>query len=545
VHQGPQGRPQRWCDVDRAALVQLLSSGLTPAEVGALYGRDRDRVHGLVRRWGLDSRALRARAIGLAAQHPDIAAEFVEVVDGAPLTHGPQDLLAGSGARCRWRCTECQEEWVTSVCNRTKRRSGCPACSGRRALDRARARPAASLPLGAVAPDLGREFTRNLSRPDRDLHTTLVVEADLLCDLDTSRWHGDDSSVARDGRKLERLAGLRYVRVRPPCLGLLQAVAAPPEQQVLLDGDDEQDPWLWAAAVIRAVRAYRPVPRPTPPSAADRAAALTRADLRWRRLRTGTRGRSLSSEFPSVAEQLVEVPGRPELTAADLAPSGDDRAVWQCPACGHRWEARVANRTVLGTGCPPCSYRRGAALAARPRPGSSFADEHPDLVRFFIEDETAPGRTLADLRPGSTDRCRWHCPHCGRLWIAAPAVLHRNPGAGCRTCGYHRSARARAGVPNAPDPGDSCADRNPHLVEQFVENLTHPGVGLDRVRPKSRAVCLWRCRHCGRQWQAPVHARTRHPGGGCGTCVTRRGRPGGTAGTPQAIRDEVSTPPGA
>src|SRR5215212_1177714 len=164
--------PREWAHLDRATLSELLASGLTPKEVASLYGRNRDAVRSLASRWGLDTRALRARAIGLAAKHPDVAAEFVKVVSGAPLHHGPEDLLAGSSARCRWRCAECREEWDASITNRTSRGSGCPACANRRSTDRARARPARSAPLAEVIPDFAPEFRRNLSRPDRDFRTT-------------------------------------------------------------------------------------------------------------------------------------------------------------------------------------------------------------------------------------------------------------------------------------------------------------------------------------------------------------------------------------
>jgi hypothetical protein len=596
-----------WRDVDRDELVRLLSSGLTPDEVGRLYGRSGDAVRLRARGWGLDCRALRARAVGLAARHPEIAAQFVRVVDGAPPEHRPEDLLVGSGARCRWRCPECAHEWVASVVNRTKRRSGCPACADSRMVERARARPARTPPLSAVSEDLTVEFVENLSRPDRDVHSTPsgsqdrilwrcgrahewetsarqrvkyrtqcptclaglwtsrleyqvaalvelatglevrvgarrrrvdrratehvdlhVVVPDLLCDLDPSRWHRAQDAVARDLRKLERFAGQRYVRIRPRRLGRLPAERARPEQQVLLTADDEEDPWVWASALIAALIAALGGSWPSadvpPPGPEERAAALADADHRWRKLRSGSRRRSLLSAFPAVAEEFVRVVDRPGVTAADIAPSGDDRAIWRCSGCGHEWEARVANRTVAGTGCPPCSYRRGAALAARPSPGRSFADLHPELVPYFRGNETNPGLTLPDLRPNSTDRCNWTCPHCGGDWTATPQTLHSNPEAGCRTCGWDRSARKRRGVPRPPEPGDSCADRNPHLVGQFIENLTHPGVGLHALKPHSRAVCLWRCPRCRRSWRAPVHARTRYPDGGCRQCVGERDR---------------------
>jgi rubrerythrin len=560
----------------------------------------------LARRWGLDCRALRARAIGLAATHPEIAAQFVEVVDGAPRHYGAEDLLTGSGARCVWRCGVCGEKWVTSVANRTKRRSGCPTCGRRRQVEVARTRPAKTCPLSETSQELTREFVRNLSRLDRGVDTTPsgshdrvlwrcrrghqwetsarqrvkyrsqcptcltglwtsrlehqvaelvstatgsavtvgarlprvdraaeervdleVAEAGLFVDLDPTRWHSSPEAVARDHRKLERLGGTRYVRIRPRTLGLLDAHGPLAGQQVVLASDAEDDPTVWAAAVCEALRLFSPTARIQPLTPEMQAEALARADLVWRRLRSQARSLSLLSEFPSVAEQFVEVVDRPGLTPADLAPAGDDRVVWRCSACGHTWEARVGNRTVLGTGCPPCSARRGAASGARPAPGQSFADHHPDLVRYFVVDETNPGLGLADLRPNSTDRCRWTCPHCGRHWIAKPQVLHRNPNAGCRACGYRRSARGRSGVPNSPEPGRSFADLEPQLVEQFIENLTHPGIGLEQLKPSSRAVCLWRCPHCGAPWKAPVHARTRHPNGGCRGCASARAQRSG------------------
>ena len=513
-----------WKDIDRETLIRLLSSGLTPDQVGALCARSGWLVRKTARAWGLDCRALRARALGLAATHPDIAAQFLLVVDGAPLDHRTEDLLSGSGARCRWRCPTCAHEWVTSVANLTIRRSGCPACARGRAQAIARARPPKSLPLSKMAAELVDEFVANLSRPDRDVATTpsgshdrvlwrcgaghewetsarqrvkhatqcptclaglwtsrlefevaelievatgltvtvgarqartdrasdecvdlLVSDIGLLVDLDPTRWHSVDKAIAGDARKLDRLAGLRYVRVRPRGLGLLPTGRAGREQQVVLAGDNERDPWNWALAVLEALKTFSPGIQVQTPSPRARIEAKARADLRWRELRSGPRKRSLLSEYPSIAEQFVAAVGRPSLTQADLAPSNDDRVLWRCPDCAHQWEARVANRTLLGTGCPPCSYRRGAARAAMPRQGQSLGDRHPELVEFFVENQTNPGKTLFDLKPNSIDMCKWKCPHCGRPWLAKPHALNRNPKSGCRPCGVERSAEKRRG----------------------------------------------------------------------------------------------------
>lgn len=518
--------PQHWKDVDRAALIDLLSSGLTPEQVGARFGRTADTVRLKARTWGLDTRALRARAIGLARRHPDLAAQFMRVVDGAPVTYGPMDISPGSAARCQWRCPACAHEWVTSVANRTIRRSGCPRCSQRRGTVLARSRAARSGPLAVVAPDLTTEFVANLTRPDRDVRTTpsgshdrilwrcrsghewetaarqrvkyttqcpvcrhglwtsrlefevgelvevssgmtvtvgarrprtdracdehidlLVAEADLLVDLDPTRWHKSPLAMDRDARKLDRLAGERYVRVRTRQLGLLPVERADPGQQVFLGETSELDPWVWASAVLQAVQHYSPGVRSRVPSPSERAAAQARADVRWRRLRSGARPRSLRSEHPQLAEQFVSAVGRPALSAGDLAPAGDDRIRWRCPECGHEWEARVANRTLGKTGCPSCSVRRGASLSAIPRPGRSFADLHPTSSSLFVENLTNPGRTPRDLKPNSVDRCRWMCRYCGRGWVATPHALNRRPSSGCRECGWRRGVEKRRRQP--------------------------------------------------------------------------------------------------
>lgn len=518
----PADRPAVWEDLDRDSLTELLSSGLTPAQVGHRFGRNRDAVRSLVDRWHLDSRALRARALGLAAKHPDIADEFVAVVAGAPLDHRPQDLSVRSSARCRWRCRACGHEWVASVGNRTGNDSGCPPCARLRVIAAARARPARTRPLAEVDPGLVPEFVDNLSRPDRGVHDTpsgshdriqwqcrrghrwqtearqrvthrtqcptcragswtsrlehqvaelvhlltgwtvvvgdrrpradrrgdenvdlLVREPDVRVDLDPSAWHADAAGARRDRRKLERLAGERYVRVRPATLGRLVVPGASAHQQVLMVDADESEPWSWAIAVVQALQGYWPSLVPGSPSPAERAAALARGDLRWRQLRAEPRAVSLLSEHPDLAREFVEVVDRPHLTAADLAPGCDERVRWRCADCGHEWAARVANRSVLQTGCPPCSYRRGAAKSAAPEAGRSFADLHPELVRFFRSDETNPGRALSDLRPNSTDQCLWNCPHCGLPWRARPQTLHRRPDAGCLACSSLRSALTR------------------------------------------------------------------------------------------------------
>jgi hypothetical protein len=378
---------------------------------------------------------------------PGLASEFVENVSrpDRDVTTTP----AGSHDRIRWRCRH-GHEWETAARQRVKYATQCPVCLHGLWTSRHEYEVGALVELST---GLTVTVGARAPRPDstRDELIDLLIEGpDVFVDLDPARWHSSRDAMQRDARKLGRLAGKRYVRVRPQHLGLLDVPAAAPGQQVLLPRANGEGPWSWATAVLEGLHEFAPEVPIRVPTAAERMVALVQADVRWRRLRYGARRRSLLSEHPGVADQFVAVVGRPTLSAADLAPAGDDRVRWRCSQCGHRWEARVANRTRLGTGCPPCSDRRGAARGAVPGPGQSFGDRHPELVPSFVENLSHPGKTPFDMKPSSTDRCRWICRYCGHPWVATPHALHRrSSAAGCRPCGWSRAVR------KAPLPADA------------------------------------------------------------------------------------------
>ena len=74
-----------------------------------------------------------------------------------------------------------------------------------------------------------------------------------------------------------------------------------------------------------------------------------------------------------------------------------------------------------------------------------------------------------------------------------------------------------------PSPGQSFNDLHPTESAQFVENLSHPGVGPSDLKPGSDNRVVWRCpTNPGHTWIAPVYKRSK--GSGCGVCWAERGR---------------------
>lgn len=95
-------------------------------------------------------------------------------------------------------------------------------------------------------------------------------------------------------------------------------------------------------------------------------------------------GRSLLELHPRIAAELVRNLTRTDMGPADLRASSQQRCAWKCSACGHCWEATVANR-VAGRGCPACANQRRADGRRRPtsRTGTAAARAtfpHSELV---------------------------------------------------------------------------------------------------------------------------------------------------------------------
>ena len=86
----------------------------------------------------------------LQSQRPNIAAQW-DWEANYPLL--PTQVTIGSGKRVHWRCTE-GHTWVTSVAHRTdpKHPTGCPICSGRRAIP-------GKTDLATLRPDLILEWS--------------------------------------------------------------------------------------------------------------------------------------------------------------------------------------------------------------------------------------------------------------------------------------------------------------------------------------------------------------------------------------------------
>ena len=74
-------------------------------------------------------------------------------------------------------------------------------------------------------------------------------------------------------------------------------------------------------------------------------------------------GRKLS-EFSDIVKQ-IDRDLHPDLIPSKTAAGSGKRVNWKCPDCNHKWNTKIADRTVYQTGCPKCSYSERADKRAR------------------------------------------------------------------------------------------------------------------------------------------------------------------------------------
>ncbi|MFG1910032.1 zinc-ribbon domain-containing protein [Kribbella sp. NPDC048928] len=70
-------------------------------------------------------------------------------------------------------------------------------------------------------------------------------------------------------------------------------------------------------------------------------------------------------------------------------------------------------------------------------------------------------------------------------------------------------------------PRHSALDSAPQLAEEFLENLTRPGVTLEWISPNANDKCCWCCSACSHEWVTSIASRAGQ-GSGCPTCARAR-----------------------
>lgn len=138
------------------------------------------------------------------------------------------------------------------------------------------------------------------------------------------------------------------------------------------------------------------------------------------------RDRSLAIKHPELLVELHPTKNR-DLDPSALGSGSGQKAWWQCPTCGHDWQADPASR-VRGRGCPVCGRRRTSTAVgrhnARVPAERSLAVRRPTLAAELHPTLNADC-DAESLAAYSNRVVWWLCPRCGREWQAAPYARRR------------------------------------------------------------------------------------------------------------------------
>lgn len=183
-----------------------------------------------------------------------------------------------------------------------------------------------------------------------------------------------------------------------------------------------------------------------------------------------------------------------ELKPTMVTLGSNKKVLWK-GQCGHEWIAPVKNR-VHGSDCPYCSHN--IVLEGF----NDLASQFPQIASEWSEKNYPLLPTMVTAY--SNQKVWWKCSE-GHEWNTL--ISTRSYGSKCPYC---------SGIILLKGFND-LATKYPQLAEEWSER-NNP-LTPDMVNEKSRKNVWWKCKACGYEWKAVIHARTK--GAICLVCADR------------------------
>lgn len=211
---------------------------------------------------------------------------------------------------------------------------------------------------------------------------------------------------------------------------------------------------------------------------------------------------SLRDTRPDVAEKWHPTKNG-NLTPDMFSYSSNEIVWWKCPACGNEWKTSINGITAQVYACPQCAkFQRGETrrkLSVLQK--GSLAQKMPELAREWHPTKNG-NLTPHDVTIGSGKKVWWLCLKCGHEWQTAVASRR-----GCPVC------TNKVCIPGKND----FATTHPNLVKEW-----HPTKNANlkptNVVAGSEKKVWWLCSICGKSWQSTINTRAYYNHEGCHSC---------------------------
>jgi hypothetical protein len=426
----------------------------------------------------------------LSEARPDLAAQWHPTNNGSLR---PDNIPAGSVQRVWWKCARGPDhEWVVGVDKRTRLRTGCPFCAGKKV--------AKAVSLASLFPSVSRLWhpTLNGKLSPADVTPKSQLKVWWICAYNPEHsWQSRVTTVVNGSK-----CPVCSLRVPTPVYSLRAVhpdLAA--EWHPTLNGSlnpDEVTPGsnkkVWWRCKVNPDHEWQT-------TVWNRAhgkgcpVCLNRIVLP---------SNSFPANFPELAAQW-----HPQLNGGlkpdYLAPKSNKIVWWRCPADpAHEWKASINNRTSRQTGCPICSGRVAG-------PSTSLLALYPEIAAQWHPSKNTL-LTPQKVRPAGNQKVWWLCP--GDPTHEWEAVIYSRVSlqTGCPYCAGKKAA-----------PSSCLGKLFPELADEW-----HPAKnGLltpQEVTPGSEKKVWWLCRDdSAHEWEAAVW--TRVMGSGCPVCSGRLATP--------------------
>ena len=417
----------------------------------------------------------------LSTNFPHLVPEWHSLRNG-DLT--PDVITVSSGRKVWWLC-ENGHEWDAVVSNRTRMKSGCPFCAGKRATDANR--------LCILYPDLAKEW-----HPTRNGKLT---PDEVSYGSNKSRWwicdEGHEWETAVCYRTLDRTgcpycAGKRVTDANRLSTRYPDVACEwhPTKNGKLTPADvhySGNKKFWWLCAKDRdhewdATPNHRTAGKGCPYCSSRRVADSNRLS---------------TNHVELVPEWHLTKNG--ELTPGDVTARSNKKVWWRCQE-GHEWDAAIVSRTLGGHGCPYCSGRRVSDA-------NRLSIRDPDVAK-----EWHPAKN-GDLTPdevavASNRKVWWQCKE-GHEWEAVipSRTLNKPNKQGCPYCAGQRVSDANRLSINYPD------------VAKEWHPTKNGDLTADDVSYGTDKRAWWLCKK-GHEWDAVVVSRALKAG--CPYCSGHR-----------------------
>ena len=407
----------------------------------------------------------------LATTNPEIVADWDYEKNGPLL---PTMVMKGQHIKVWWKGA-CGHSWESTVYHRVGGR-GCPICA-----DEAKTSfPEQVLYFYAkqVFPDAENGNMEALGNKELDI---FIPSLNVALEYDGERWHKDLKKDLTKNR-LCREKGIKLIRVREigcPRMKDEDGVSVIP--CVSADESSLMDSVLKAFEIIGRC----------PDIDFDRDRQRIYAEYLIRK-----REDSLASRYPSIAEEWDYE--RNEGLAPENVSAKSAKKVWWVGKCGHHWQAAIASRTNMNSGCPYCA---GKLLKGF----NDLETLRPDVLKNWNYSKNK-GLKPSDFTVNSKTKIWWHCSTCGNDHFAPISYKVKFPD----SCPYCSHKTADEGVTDL-------AAINPQLASEW-DREKNGELKPNQVLPRSDKKVWWICPK-GHSYQATVSNRTN--GRGCPICSGR------------------------